>query len=154
MTPRAFTLVELAVVVAILAILSAIAVPRFAAASARRSLDASAQRILADLRHARQHALATSGAVGVVFDDAADAYVVEAPSPLGNAATYRVELLEPPLACQITSVTLASGRASFSGHGLAEASGTVTIASGRFTRTITIDAGRAAPTVAELVEKN
>lgn len=154
MTRRAFTLVELAVVIAILAILSAIAIPRFASASARRALDASAQRIVADLRHARQHALATSAPVAVTFDADTDSYVVAAPSPLGNATSYRVDLSDPPLSCRISATTLASSIVTFSAHGLPANSGDVTIQAGRFSRTISISAGVPAPAVAAPAEKN
>lgn len=144
MTRRAFSLVELTVVVAILGIISALAIPRFAEASARRQLDAVSHRIMADLRHAQQHALARSQATTIVFDDPTESYVVNAPDPLGATTSYTVNLASPPFPCQIVGVTLPSSTATFSGNGLPTASGVVTIQSGRFRRSITVTVGIAA----------
>jgi len=138
------TLIELVIVVTIMGIMAAIAVPRFAGASARRNLEVATQRLLADLRHTQQYALATSSSHYVAFNTATETYTVDAPSPAGSAASYSVRMLDPPMRTGVVSTTLASGRAVFDGHGLIEVSGVVVISSGPYTRTITFTAGRMA----------
>lgn len=149
---RAFSLVELAVVVAILAMLSALAMPRFADASARRRLDTAAHRVMADLRHAQQHAVATSAAVAVTFDPSDSTYVVDAPSPISAGLGYKVPLAEAPLGVRLMATSLASNRAVFNGHGVAAGDGVVTLGSGRFRTTITLTAGHAGPVRGAITE--
>ena len=141
MPARAFTIVELAMVVAIMAIMAALAIPRLASASAVRRLEAATLRVVADLRHAQQHALASSSTIQIAFDAANESYTVGAPSPTGSAASYSVKLSDPPLGVMIDSVTLTSGRAPFDGDGLPEMSGVITLKAGRFQRQITLTQG-------------
>jgi prepilin-type N-terminal cleavage/methylation domain-containing protein len=136
--PAAFSLVELVLVVAIMGILAAIAVPRFAAASAARRLEVAALRLTADLRHAQQHALASSAQVEVTFDPTTESYTVAAPSPVGSATTYTVNLSESPSHVYIESVTLASNRAVFSGHGLPTGAGAISLRAGRLRQIVTL----------------
>ncbi len=57
---RAFSLIELASVVVIIAIISAVAIPRFGNSIALRRVEGAALRIAADLELARQHAMTAS----------------------------------------------------------------------------------------------
>lgn len=138
------TLIELVIVVTIMGILAAIAIPRFAGATARRNLEIATQRLLTDLRHAQQHSLATSTSHYVAFNTATETYTVDAPSPVGAAASYGVRMLDPPMSTRIDSTTLPSARAVFDGHGLIEVSGVLVISSGPYTRTLTFTADRIA----------
>lgn len=138
------TLIELVIVVAIMGILAMIAVPKFAGATARRNLDVATQRLLADLRHTQQHALATSTSKYISFNTATEVYTVDAPSPVGAASSYTVRMTDTPMSTKIDSTTLASGRAVFNGHGLIEVSGVLVLSSGTYTRTLTFTAGRMA----------
>lgn len=142
------SIIELVMVVAIMGIMAALAIPRFAAASASRRLDGATQRLLADLRHAQQHALATSADVQVVFDADTETYVVNAPSPVTGATSYSVRLSDPPARVTIESVTFASNRAVFGGHGLPLADGTIRLRVGDFATDIKVVAGTHAAAVA------
>ncbi|MCC5785569.1 MAG: prepilin-type N-terminal cleavage/methylation domain-containing protein [Phycisphaerales bacterium] len=92
--PRAFTLVELAFVAAIIAIAGAIAVPRFTDAHLRASLSGAADRISADIDRARRQAVAAESYAAVGFNAADNRYAVGWD---GGASSYAVELGESPL---------------------------------------------------------
>lgn len=139
-----FSLIEVLVVVVIMGMMAMIAVPRFAAAATRRRLDNAATRVLADLRHAQQHALATSATVAVRFDPAAESYTVDAPSPTSGDPGYTVFLIDAPTGVAIRATTLASNRAQFDGHGRTVAAGTITLHAGSFERTLSIAAASTA----------
>lgn len=136
-----FSLVELATVVAIMAILAAIAMPRMAAAAARRNLDAAVQRLVADLRHAQQHALASSANVSVTFNTDSESYSVDAPDPISGAASYVVDLSAGSTNADLLSTTLPAGVATFDANGLCATSGSIRLSVGGFRRVVTITAG-------------
>lgn len=77
--PAGFTLVELALVIAIIAILAWIAYPKIAAVSEIR-LDAAARRVAADLRYAQNRSIGTRVVHGLFFEPAAGRYTVYAPT--------------------------------------------------------------------------
>ncbi len=91
---RAFTLVELAFVAAIIAIAGAIAVPRFTNAHLRASLSGTADRISADIDRARRLAVAAESYAAVGFNADDNRYAVGWD---GGASSYAVELGESPL---------------------------------------------------------
>ena len=64
---RAFSLVELVLVIAITALVSAIAAPRYANSVARYRADSAARRVAADLALAQNQASTTGRAQSVVF---------------------------------------------------------------------------------------
>ena len=67
MNRRGFTLIELVFVISTIALVAAIALPRFAGATDRRRLLAAGERITADIAMLREHARAISGTVTVRF---------------------------------------------------------------------------------------
>lgn len=143
MRPRrpGFSLVELATVVAIMAILAAIAMPRMADAAARRDLDGATQRLVADLRNAQQHALASSLSKSVTFNLDAETYLVDAPDPISSAKTYTVRVRHGSGRADLRSTTLPASAATFDANGLATTTGVVEFAVGRYRRSVAITAG-------------
>ena len=71
-----FSLAELALVVVIMAILSAIAIPRFAAATRNSAVDQAARRLAGDLRLAQAEAIKTQRQQSVVIDIGTNAYTL------------------------------------------------------------------------------
>jgi type II secretion system protein H len=69
-----FTLVELMIVVAILAILAAIAVPNFIGSLPRQRLAKATRNLISDMQWVRQQAVTTNRPWQINFDTAADRY--------------------------------------------------------------------------------
>ncbi len=140
---RAFTLIELVLVMATLGIVAAIAVPRFSEGSQARRLDAFEDRLLADIEHARRLAQARSASVMMVFDPVRDTYViVGARNPItGETSSYTVQTDDPPYRIDLRTVSLGGDTVLIhDGFGVRDSGGTIEFASGDLTRTITLDA--------------
>lgn len=65
---RGFTLIELMVVVALVAIILALAAPSFTGTLARKRLEGVASELSTDIQYARSEAAHRNTAVGIVFD--------------------------------------------------------------------------------------
>jgi len=145
----AFSLAELAIVVAIIGVVAAIATPRFASAHARYRIRAAEQRILADFEYAQRIARSQSKSVTITFDAANDRYALTgAPSPLGESGAYQVDLGDEPYAVDIFSVSSDSGVSwTFDENGACE-SGQIVLETPKERRTITIGAADGGPITA------
>ena len=140
---RGMTLVELVLVAAILAILSAVVVPRFGASVTWRRVEGAARRISSDLNLAQQHARQTSTSQTVMFNLAAHSYrVVGLPDPAHPGSEYAVLLNESPYNVKIVSVDL-GGDANlvFDGFGTPDSGGTIVVRCGNYRAVITVDSG-------------
>jgi len=91
---RGFTLIEMVFVVTTIALVGAIALPRFAGASDRRRLLAAGERTVADIAMLREQARAISGTVTVRFARAGYAWDSSAGGVAG--ASGRTTLNESP----------------------------------------------------------
>lgn len=142
---RGFSLIEIMTVVVILAIIGAIAVPRYGRAATRYRVEAAAERLRADLELARESAKRQSRSVAVTFASGANSgYVITGVRDLdGRAAnTYRVELWRAPYEVRIESVSgLASGNLVFDGFGVSDSAPVVTLAAGAWTRSVAVESG-------------
>jgi prepilin-type N-terminal cleavage/methylation domain-containing protein len=85
---RAFTLIELMVVIVILAIAAAIVVPMASSAGAMQ-LRSAVNMVSADLEYAKSMAISRGQMYSVVFDPAAESYQIEDPN--GNVIPHPVK---------------------------------------------------------------
>jgi len=137
-----YTLIEVIVVLAILAILWGIAAPRYAAAMSRYRAEAAARRIAADLAMARQQAIQTSSSVTVTFSQLTNSYTIPGITSLDRTSNnYTVNLSNDPYQVTLTNVPFLLGTVTFNAYGSADQSGTITVQSAAgFQWTITLEA--------------
>jgi prepilin-type N-terminal cleavage/methylation domain-containing protein len=84
---RAFTLIEIMVVITIIGIVMVIAIPNFATMQQRARVRAGAQEVAQDFRHLRERALSGIGNFQVTLPDNRHYQVTH---PNGNVSTYQL----------------------------------------------------------------
>lgn len=149
---RAYTLVEMSITVVIAALIGAIALPRYGQSAAHYRAETAARRIVADLALARSTARSSGSSITVVLTT--HGYTLQGVSDRDRpGSTYAVDLRADPYSGSWRSVALnatannaAVTSVTFDRYGVANAGGSVVVASGTATRTVTLDAatGRAA----------
>jgi len=145
----AFSLVELAFVLAIIGLLAGIAAPRYARSLARYRADMAARRIAADLALAQSRARTTSTSQTISFDVAGNQYtIVGMTNPDTRSGTYVVNLHDEPYLATLGTVSFSgSGTLTFNGFGDRVSSGTLTITSGDTTKQVTLNGATGAVTI-------
>ncbi len=146
-----FTLIELMTVLTIIAILATLAVPRFSASIQRQRLDAAANRIVADLRLARQHARVANVSQTVQFYPAQLQYeLVGMASPNHPDEAYITDLSVTPYEIAALSANCGGDALiTFDIYGVPDSGGTISVLVGDGMRIITIDGETGEPSVAE-----
>lgn len=133
-----FTLVELVLVMVIIGVIGAIAMPRFAQASARQQLAAAAKRIESDLEKARHQARANSNWVTIRFDTATNSYEY---APMTGGNRYDVELDEAPYQVELVRAIFGNDSdVSFNGFGVPTTGGELLIRSAAGEVAVKLDA--------------
>lgn len=146
---RGASLIELMMVLGIVSVIAAIAMPRFGASTDRYRTELAAKRIAADLIHARTRAESRSASHEIVFSLANDDYVVTAmPDPDHPAEDYRVMLTDEPYHATLVSADFdGDSIVTFDGFGVPDSGGTVVVQAGGVQRTVTIVANTGQVTV-------
>lgn len=144
---RAFSLIEATLVLGIIAIFGAMALPRYNNSLTQYRLNVAAQRLVADLQFARSQAIARSRTQSIAFALANDSYTMANVEGLKDRnATYAVDLSAEPYRVDLTTATFGgSTTLTFDLFGKPDSGGTIVIALRGVTRTITVDSvtGRA-----------
>jgi len=140
------TLIELVVVILVLAIVSAIAVPRFAGALNATNVKTAAQRIGRDIALVRSWARVTSQSQSITFDTKQNAYTLSGvPNSNSASSANTVFLSDGTLNATLASVNLGTGSVTltFNGFGvpvgLPSGGGTIGVSSGPASNTVTVD---------------
>lgn len=146
----AFTLIELLMVLAIIATMSALAVPRIMESEARWRVEGAARRIEADLEQARSTAIASSSSVEIAFGSTG--YTI---TPSDGSAATAVRLDNRPYLVAISSASFGGSRKiSFDGRGAGSANGTVEVSGGGYACSVKVDATTGAAKASEIGAKS
>jgi prepilin-type N-terminal cleavage/methylation domain-containing protein len=137
---RAFSLVELVVVVAILGLVAAIAAPRYGAATGRYRCEMAARRLIADLGAAQDKARACSAPVIVHLYPTKAWYIVENTAPNASPNFSKTDLGADPYFVTYERITLDNGNddITFDGYGTIDTAGVISLSSGAWLARVTI----------------
>jgi len=140
-------MVEVVFVVAILGILGALSLPRYAEFVARQQTDAAARRLVSDLALAQRHARLTSSPQRVVFSVGGSVYQLpDMKDPDRRTEDYAVDLSRDPYRAVIIAASLgADTEIIYDGFGAADSPGVIILGVGRYRQVITVDGGATRP---------
>ncbi|HUU84571.1 MAG TPA: GspH/FimT family pseudopilin [Phycisphaerae bacterium] len=138
---RAFTLVELVMVLLIVATLAAIAIPRYANSATRYRAETAARRIVADLALARSTAYTSGSTVTVNFDVSNNTLSIPGVSGLDKASLdYLVDFNKRPYRADLISADFGGSPAvSFDGYGVPDSGGSVVVGVGLIQKAVALD---------------
>jgi prepilin-type N-terminal cleavage/methylation domain-containing protein len=139
-TCAGFSLFELVIVVSVVGILAALAVPRYAESVGRYRAEAAARRVAADLALAQAKARAASAAQSVTFNATAGTYTVSSARNLDHPKSiYTVNLGGEPYRVTIGYADFGgTPQAQFDMFGAPTFGGKVTVYAGAYARTVSL----------------
>lgn len=139
--PRGFTLIEVTIVLLVISIITALAVPRLIDALSYHRIEAAAQRVRRDLELARRIAQTRSASQSVQFDAANNLYDIPGLADFDRSGqSYRVRLDQSPTTATTSAVDFGGdGEVIFNGYGLPDTSGSVTIRVGGYQRVVVVE---------------
>lgn len=144
-----FSLFELLIVVSLMGIVAAVAVPRYANSIGRYRAESAARRVAADLALAKAKARASSAPQTVTFNPAAGTYTISAMRSLDHPADpYTVDLSAEPYHVAITYASFGGApQAQFDMFGSPLWDGTVTVRAGEYARSVQLSKSDGSVTV-------
>jgi len=144
-----FSLLELALVMAVVAVLAAIAAPHYGRATARYRARVAAKRVAADLELAARAARTAGASRTVTFAAGIDTYSIAGiPAIDDPSADYRVVLSDRPYRAKLLSADFGGdAKLVFNGYGMPDSGGTVKVQVGETVKTVLFDADAAKATI-------
>ncbi len=138
---RAVTLAEITIVLIIIGLLGAIALPRFANVANRHRLEAAVDRVKHDVAYAQVYARTTSTSVTVSLDAANDQYELVGVTGLeGSDQSFVVDLSEEPYRADlITAKFGGDAELVFDGYGVPDSGGSLILNVGGHYKLILVD---------------
>lgn len=138
---RGLSLFELVFVLAIMTIIGAMALPRYANSLCQYRAAAGAKRLAADISYARARAASTSASQQVVFDNSIAQYKMPGiPDVNHPSSSYVVNLAAAPYKCTIKVIASGSNSTiTFNGYGTADSDCIVDIQCGEAKKTVVLD---------------
>ncbi|MEM9066206.1 MAG: prepilin-type N-terminal cleavage/methylation domain-containing protein [Planctomycetota bacterium] len=130
-----FSLIELVIVIAVMAVVTTIAVPNMMRGSDQRRLALALQRFASDAELAQQTARSMSGHVILRWSDDGSGYTLVGISNPDGAGDYTVRLSSPPYEVYSNASELAETDWLFDGHGNTETR-SVVLATGNVSRSV------------------
>ena len=129
---------ELIIAMSLMAIVAAVAMPRYASSVGRYRADAAARRVAADLTLAQAKAKASSAGQSVTFNAAAGTYTVTGVRNLDHpGSVYTVDLAGDPYRVTIGYADFGGApQAQFNMFGTPQWGGTVVVRAGDHSRTV------------------
>lgn len=138
--PSGFSVVEIVLVLATIATLTAIVAPRYATASQSAALDAAARRVVAELEAIRERARASSSVATVQVSTLTSSIRVSGiPTERMLGAASGLILADPPYGVEVSSVSFGGGSTfTFDARGEPNTRGSITLRRGDATRTVSV----------------
>jgi len=135
-----FTFLELVIVMLILGIMAAVAVPTFFDSLMYHRVESAARRVKADLEQLRQTARRTSRTQALTFGETSYTLPPDVPG-LGQVSdSYTVDLLQSPYQLNSVSIEFSDNPTlSFDGHGMPSLGGSFVLQAGDYIRTVSLD---------------
>ena len=149
--PRAgFTLLELALVLAIVAVVSGVVVLSYGSALAGYRADAAAERLSMDIGLTQAKARGMSQSRVIIFSAGKNAYgILDEPGATSPTSPYVVYLSADPYQATLSSASFGgAGQLVFDGYGQPSSGGTVVVTVGAQSRTLTVDSTTGKVTIA------
>lgn len=140
---RGFSLLELIVVLAIVAILGVIAAPRYSQAIQRYRLEMAANRVAADIDLARSLARAQGATATISFATSSATYTIAGLTSTDRSGeAFAVSLAREPFGVAIQNVDFAgTNTLTIKGFGTPVSGGTVRLTLGSLSKVVTVAAG-------------
>lgn len=136
-----FSLMEITMVLVILSVAAAVAVPRYNRSITRYRVESAARRVVADLEYARNHARQTSQTVMVEFDLGNEGVKIPLIPSLDNQPFYITNLGGDPYRVDVANANFGGDNfVAFDGYGGPDSGGTVDVRAGSLSITVTLDA--------------
>lgn len=126
---RSFTLIDLIMSLVVIAIVAAIAAPRYYNSLARYRVKAAAQRVAADFALTQRMARNTSASKTIRFDSVNNSYQISTLTKLDNSGdAYIVSLQDPPYQAELGLIDLGGDwQVIFDGFGIPNSGGFVDV---------------------------